>query len=219
MSALSENYRNMKGIKLTKKISEEQFDNGYWYVKDLKSFAKDLGITNSSKLRKDELETLIKNYLRTGKIAEPKRKNIVKKGIKDCELGLTLTLAVNNYTNNSETKNFIEKEASKINPEIKRKSGALYRLNRWRDEQITKGIAITYGDLVKEYVRLNEIKVPFEKVPHGRYINFLAEYMANEKGAKRKEAIEAWKELKKLNIPKEYGCWKEQRSNDTTQSS
>ena len=100
----------MKKTKLTKSISEEQFDNGYWYADEIKSFAKELGIINSSKLRKDELEVLIKNYLITGTIAKPQRKNIIQKGKKDYELGLKLTLTINNYTNNKETKNFIEKE-------------------------------------------------------------------------------------------------------------
>ena len=201
----------LQKIKLTKNISEVQFDNGYWYVDEIKLFAKELGIANSSKLRKDELETLIKNYLRTGEIGASQRKNIIKKGIKDCELGLKLSLIIRNYTNNKETKDFIEKESFKINPKLKRKSGALYRLNRWRDEQITKGNKITYDDLVKEYIRLNETEKPFEKIPHGRYINFLADYLANETNSKRKDAIEAWKVLKKLDIPKDYNSWKKEK--------
>ena len=198
-------------IKLTKNISEEQFNNSYWYVEEIKSFAKSLGIANSSKLRKDELEALIKNYLRTGEIGTVHRKNITKKGIKDCELGLKLTLVITHYTNNEETKNFIEMEALKINPRFKNKSGARYRLNRWRDEQVTKGNRITYGDLVKEYVRLNNMEEPFKKIPYGRYINFVADYLANETGSKRKEAIEAWKVLKMLAIPKDYHSWKKQQ--------
>ena len=203
-------------MKLTKNITEEQFDNGYWYVDEIKSFAKALGFANSYKLRKDELEALIKNYLRTGEIKAAQRKNITKKGIRDCELGLKLTLAITNYTNNKETKSFIETEALKITPGIKIKSGARYRLNRWRDEQVTMGNKITYGDLVKEYVRLNETKGSFEKIPHGRYINFVADYLANETGSKRKGAIEAWKVLKLLAIPKDYDSWKEHQLKKTT---
>ena len=201
----------LQKIKLSENITEAQFDNGYWYVEEIKLFAKELGIANSSILRKDELETLIKNYLRTGEIGASQRKNIIKKGIKDCELGLKLSLIIRNYTNNKETKDFIEREAFKINPKLKRKSGARYRLNRWRDEQITKGNKITYDDLVKEYIRLNETEEPFEKIPHGRYINFLADYLANETNSKRNEAIEAWKVPKKLDIPKNYDSWKKEK--------
>ena len=203
-------------MKLTKNISEQQFDNGYWYADEIKSFAKELGIANSSKLRKEELETLIKNYLRTGEVGAVERKNITQKGVRDCELGLKLTLEITNYTNNKETKSFIENEALKIKPKLKRKSGARYRLNRWRDEQITIGNKITYGDLVKEYVRLNERGESFERIPHGRYINFVADYLANETGSKRKEAIEAWKVLKMLAIPKDYNSWKKQQLRKTT---
>ena len=47
----------------------------------------------------------------------------------------------------------------------------------------------------------------FEKVPHGRYINFVADFLAAEKGATRAEAIAAWTEVKKLDVPKDYASW------------
>jgi hypothetical protein len=47
----------------------------------------------------------------------------------------------------------------------------------------------------------------FEKVPHGRYINFVAEFLTAEKGATRAEAIAAWAELKELAVPKDYASW------------
>jgi hypothetical protein len=76
-------------IELTKKITETQFDNGYWYADEIKVFAKEIGIPHSSKLRKDELEKLIKIFLRTGKVKSSDRKNIQKSGIKDLEKVLT----------------------------------------------------------------------------------------------------------------------------------
>ena len=33
--------------------------------------------------------------------------------------------------------NFLWEEARKIDPELRQKPGAMYRLNRWREEQIT----------------------------------------------------------------------------------
>jgi hypothetical protein len=100
------------------------------------------------------------------------------------------------------------KEALKIAPNLKRKSGVSYRLNRWREEQINKGRKITYGDLVRQYVKLNQVEGKFEKVPVVRYINFLAEFLAKEKTASRQQGVSAWNELKKLNIPKTYEAWK-----------
>lgn len=197
-----------KEIKLSKSMTEIEFDNGYWYAFEIKAFAKEIGIALAAKLRKDELERLIKIYLQTGKIENPTRKRISKSGVKDLEKGLTLDLPIGNYTSNKVTKDFILKEALKILPNLKRKSGSSYRINRWREEQITKGRKITYGDLVRQYVKLNQVEGKFEKVPVVRYINFLAEYLAKEKGEKREQAISAWNKIKKLNIPKTYDAWK-----------
>jgi hypothetical protein len=59
--------------------------------------------------------------------------------------------------------------------------------NRWREEEITSSKHQTYGDLVRQYIALNKMS-RFEKIPHGRYINFVAEFLAAE-GATRMEAI------------------------------
>lgn len=200
-----------KEIKLSKSMSESDFDNGYWYAFEIKAFAKEIGIPLAVKLRKDELEKIIKIFLITGKIENPKRKNFSKSKIKDLEKGLSLNLPIENYTSNRATKDFILKEALKIAPNLKRKSGVSYRLNRWREEQINKGRKITYGDLVRQYVKLNQVIGKFEKVPVVRYINFLSEYLAKEKNSSRKQAIAAWNELKKLNIPKTYEAWKKNK--------
>jgi hypothetical protein len=200
-----------KEIKLSKSMTEKEFDNGYWYAFEIKVFAKEIGISLATKLRKDELEKLIKIFLRTGKIESPSRKNISKSKIKDLEKGLSLNLPIENYTSNRATKDFILKEALKIAPNLKRKSGISYRVNRWREEQINKGRKITYGDLVRQYVKLNQVQGKFEKVPVVRYINFLAEFLAKEKTASRQQGVAAWNKLKKLNIPKTYEAWKKYR--------
>jgi hypothetical protein len=36
-------------------------------------------------------------------------------------------------------------------------------------------------DFVRQYIALNKVE-RFEKVPHGRYINFVAEFLAADKG-------------------------------------
>ncbi|HBG70216.1 MAG TPA: hypothetical protein DHV29_04205 [Bacteroidales bacterium] len=193
--------------RLTKNITENEFDNGYWYADEIKAFAKQLGIANSSKLRKDELEQLIKVFIRTGKVERSNRKNIVKTGKKDLDIGLSTCLPIINYTSNEQTKNFITTESQKIAPKLTIKSGAWYRLNRWRDERITNGVKITYGDLVNQFVKLNQTD-KFEKVVVGRYINFLSDFLANEKGATRQQAVNEWEKLKTLNIEKDYKSWK-----------
>ena len=189
-----------------------QFENGYWYAEELKDFAERIGIPSAAKLRKDELEKSIILFLKTGKVQSPTRRKLFKSGIRDVEKGLSLDLPVVNYTSNRETKEFIEEEARKIIPGLKRKSGARYRFNRWREEQLTKGVKITYEDLVNEYIRLNQSEGRFAQIPQDRYINFIADYLRAEKNATREQAVKAWKQLKKMDIPKNYRAWAKHHS-------
>ena len=189
-----------------------QFDNGYWYTTELKEFAETIGIPSASKLRKDELEKAIKLFLETGKIKIPTRRSLSTSGTKDIERGLSLDLPVVVYTNDKETKAFLEREAQRLAPGLKRKSGVRYRLNRWREEQLIKGVKLTYGDLVIEYIRLNQTKEPFAQIPHGRYINFISDFLAGEKVATREQAMRAWEKLKTLDVPKNYRSWMKSQS-------
>jgi hypothetical protein len=202
-----------KKIKLSKSMTEKQFDNGYWYAVEIKAFADEIGIPLAAKLRKDELEELIKHFLRTGQVKSSRRKILSKSGVSDIELGLHLKLPVVRYTSNKQTKDFIVREAMKIAPNLKRKSGARYRLNRWREEQMANGIKITYEDLVRKYIKLNQVEGSFPQVqvPSGRYIYFMSDFLSGEKGSTREEAMNAWRHLKKLDIPKNYRAWKKYR--------
>jgi hypothetical protein len=199
-------------MKLSKSMSVTQFENGYWYAAELKDFAKTIRIPSANKLRKDELETAIKIFLTTGKSKNPVKRKLSKTGMADIERGLTLDLPVVNYISNKVTKAFLVGEALKIAPGLKKKSGARYRLNRWREKQLTAGRKITYRDLVNKYIELNQTEGRFAQAPTGRYINFLSDFLAAEKQATREEAIAAWKELKILDIPKNYGAWKKHKT-------
>ncbi|HYJ88753.1 MAG TPA: SAP domain-containing protein [Pyrinomonadaceae bacterium] len=194
--------------KLSTSITSTQFDNGYWYATELKGFAQAIGIPSASKLRKDELEKAIKVFLRTGRIENPTKRSLSTSGVRDVERGLTLGLQVVVYTNDKTTKEFLEREALKLAPGLKRKSGARYRLNRWREDRIANGVKISYRDLVREYVRLSQTAGAFAKIPHGRYINFMSDFLAAEPNSTRQHAIRAWKTLKALDLPKDYRSWK-----------
>jgi hypothetical protein len=189
-----------------------QFENGYWYATELKDFAEAIGIPSANRLRKDELEKAIISFLGTGTIQSPNRRSLSKTGIRDVEKGLSLDLPVVVYTNDKETKAFLEREAQRLAPGLKRKSGVRYRLNRWREEQLIKGVKLTYGDLVIEYIRLNQTKEPFAQIPHGRYINFMSDFMAAEQSATREQAMRAWEKLKTLDVPKNYRSWVKSQS-------
>jgi SAP domain-containing new25 len=188
-------------------MTQSQFDNGYWYATELKEFAKTIGILSASRLSKDELEKAIKLFLKAGKVESPVKRSLLRSGIKDVQKGLSLRLPVAVYTNDKETKDFLERESQKLVPGLKRKSGARYRLNRWREEQLVKGVKLSYGDLVKEYVRLNLTNGPFAQIAHGRYVNFMSDFFAGERGATWEQALRAWKKLKKLDVPKNYRSW------------
>jgi hypothetical protein len=196
---------------LSPTMTPRDFENGYWYLDQLKDFAERIGIPAAKRLRKDELERAIVGFLRTGDARLPTGRSLRKSGAKDVERGLSLQLRIEHYTSNRETKDFIVEHARLMAPKVREKSGVWYRLNRWREEQITSGKHPTYGDLVTQYIALNKMQ-RFEKVPHGRYINFVADFLAAKNGATRAEAIAAWTEVKKLDVPKDYASWVKARA-------
>jgi hypothetical protein len=188
-----------------------EFENGYWYLDQLKQFAERIGVPAAKKLRKDEIETAIVIFLRTGKAALPTKRSLRKTGVKDVERGLHLKLRIENYTSNRETKDFIIEQARMMAPDVREKSGVWYRLNRWREEQITRGEHPTYGDLVQRYVALNKMQ-RFDRIPYRCYINFVADFLEADARATRAEAIAAWGELKELDVPKDYASWVKARA-------
>ena len=196
---------------LSPTMTVRDFENGYWYLDQLKNFGERIGIPAAKKLRKDELEKAITAFLRTGHAALPTKRSLRRTGRKDVERGLNLKRRIENYTSNRQTKDFIVRHARMMAPDVRQRSGVWYRLNRWREEQITSGEHPTYGDLIRQYIILNQMP-RFERVPHGRYINFVADFLAADKSATRAEAIAAWKELKHLDVPKDYLSWVKARA-------
>ena len=182
-----------------------EFENGYWYARQLRTFAVKMGIPSANRLRKDQLEAAIKNLL----FGEGARVAPVtpKSGPRDVDRGLRLDLPVVHYTSNPQTKSFIEREAAKIQPGFKRASGTRYLLNRWREEQIAAGRGITYRDLVLQAIALNENKRGPLRMEHGRYINFISDFMAHNKGASHDDAVKAWHKVKAMDAPKTYAAW------------
>src|SRR5258707_13100330 len=92
---------------LSPAMTLRDFENGYWYLEQLKNFAERIGIPTAKKLRKDELEKAIVAFLCTGKAELPTKLPLRKTGVKDVVRGLNLKLRIENYTSNRETKDFI----------------------------------------------------------------------------------------------------------------
>jgi len=196
---------------LSPTMTVREFENGYWYREQLKEFAEIIGIPAATKLRKDELEKAIVVFLRTGNAALPTKRSLSRTGLKDVERGLHLHLRIENYTSNRETKDFIIEQGRRMAPDVRMKSGVWYRLNRWREERITRGARPTYGDLVKQYIVLNKMQ-RFERIPIRCYNYFVADFLAADKKATRAGIIAAWNELKKLDVPKDYASWVKARA-------
>lgn len=200
--------RAMKSrARLSASTTEREFENGYWYAADLRQFAGKIGVASASRLRKDELEQAVRHFLRTGQIRNPAARAMAKRGPRDIDLGLRLDLPVVHYVSNRQTKHFIEREAAKLEPGFRRKSGTCYLLNRWREEQVRQGSGITYGDLVRQAIELNRIKDGPLRVEHARYINFISDFMKSNRGVPMSEAIAAWSVVKRLDAPKTYQAW------------
>ena len=66
---------------LSPTMTLRDFENGYWYLEQLKDFADRIGIPAAKKLRKDELEKAIVGFLRTGKAALPTKRSLRKTGV------------------------------------------------------------------------------------------------------------------------------------------
>jgi hypothetical protein len=196
---------------LTPTMTETEFENGYWYATELSAFAAEIGIPSANKLRKDELERAVRHFLRTGEARSPVTRALSKSGPRDIDKGLRLDLPIVHYTSNTVTKDFIAREAARIEPGFRRAPGTRYLLNRWREAQISSGRRITYGDLVKEAIRLNKTKQGPLRIEHGRYVNFVSDFMAANKGASHAAAVKAWKEVKAMDAPKTYAAWAKAR--------
>jgi hypothetical protein len=188
-------------------MTDTQFVHGYWYATELKDFAARVGVPSASKLRKDELEVAIRHFLRKREVKTFVKRRLSKSGEKDVEKGLSLDLPVVNYTSNRETKDFIVREAAKLEPGFRRKPGTRYLLNRWREEQLATGKRITYRHLVKQAIVLNKTKQGPLRVEHGRYINFISDFMTRNPRAAQSDAVRAWHEVKGMDAPKTYDAW------------
>jgi hypothetical protein len=82
---------------LSPTMTVREFENGYWYVAELRDFGGRIGIPGAARLRKDELERAIVAFLHTGAVKLPTKRALRKTGMKDLERGLTLNLRIEHY--------------------------------------------------------------------------------------------------------------------------
>ena len=182
----------------------QEFENKYWYMSELKTFAKSLKIPVDSKIRKDQLEEMIIQFLETGTV---NKKNCYRSKSRNRDI-LNSHTDVENFSNKKETWEFIHSEMDKRIPGLKPKSGAKYWLNRWIENKLSHGEKITYDDVICEYIRLNQTEGRLPQIPSCKFNNFISDYLANEKNATREAALDAWNELKAMKSKKDYITWK-----------
>ena len=182
----------------------KEFENKYWYMSELKALAKSLEIPFDSRTRKDQLEDMIIQFLEIGTV---NKKNSFRIKNRNIDI-LNNHSYVKNFRNKKETWEFINSEMDKRVPGLKPKSGAKYWLNRWIENKLSNGEKITYNDVVCEYIRLNKTEEKLPQIPSCKFNNFISDYLANEKNATRKDALEAWTMLKDMKVIKVYITWK-----------
>ena len=182
----------------------QEFENEYWYMSELKALAKSLKIPVDSKIRKDQLEEMIIQFLETGTV---NKTNCYRSKSRNKDI-LNSHTYVENFSNKKETWEFIHSEMDKRIPGLQPKSGAKYWLNRWIEDKLSHGEKITYNDVICEYIRLNKTEGKLPQIPSCKFNNFISDYLANEKNATREEALEAWNELKDMKAKKDYITWK-----------
>src|SRR4029453_19621884 len=114
--------------KLSKEMTLRQFDHGYWYATEIKRFAQSLGVPAAHGLRKDELEKAIRHFLAHGKLTSPTKRDPSRSGIKDVHRGLRLDRGVILYTNDRDTKPFLQREDRSLDPKAMGGAGARNRV-------------------------------------------------------------------------------------------
>ncbi len=192
---------------LDKNMSVEEFDAHYFYATELKLFARQIGI-RTGKLRKFEIEGLIRAYLATGELPDRPADRTRKSNMPDDML--SIDTIVKNYNGNKRTKAFLLELVFRRDPNSPDKSGQWYWLNDWRRRQFEKKIPFTYGDLAEQLLTLRRTKGRLPQIPSARMNNFITDFLGDtsNKGLGKAHAMEAWQKVKTMPGEKTYTAYK-----------
>ena len=161
-------------------MSVEEFDSGYFYAADLKAFAREVGITVGN-FRKIELEDLIRQFLRTGKV--PDRKPVMPRKAGQARDKLKSDTVVTNYVDDRITKAFLLELVHAEAPGLVRKSGQWYWLNDWRRKKHEARARFTYRDLAGHLRELMQTDGRLPQIPSARMNNFITDFWADPANA------------------------------------
>lgn len=202
---------------LHEKMTVEDFETGYFYVGELKAFAKALGIAVGS-LRKNELEVHIKSHLFGNKDVAPP-KNVPNRKTSGGRDILSPDTRIVNYVDDKATKAFLKAEVAKRDPVLKDKSGQWYWLNDWRKSHVGENGKITYRDLIDRLYALMTARGRLPRIPSAEFNGFIADYLADPDNANatRREAVDAWEACKATPIRNNYHEYKKEHENGEIQ--
>ncbi len=192
--------------RLRSSMSVEEFDDGYFYATELKTYARQLGIAVGRR-RKLELEALIRDFLRTGVVPSPAPEPRRRSG--DGRDSLAAETVVRNYVDDRRTKEFLRGLVHARAPSPRDKSGQWYWLNDWRRRQIQAGRRITYADLGNRLLELVRTEGRLPRIPAARFNNFITDFRADpaNEGQSRADAVAAWERIKSIPGPKTYAAY------------
>lgn len=175
---------------LTKDISVKSFKDFYWLKEELQSFCRENGInTTGSKI---EISHRIELFLRTGEIKKPirKSKNTAKL---EPQVDLSLDTVI------TETHRCSQNVRAFFKTVIPKFHFSTYIQNYFKNN-----VGKTYRDAVdawhEEEGRKKDSSYKKHIAPQFQYNQFIRDFFAEpeNKGKSRKEAIEAWNEIKNL---------------------
>lgn len=180
---------------LTKDIGIEAFDEYYWLKEELLTFCRENGISAAGS--KVELANRIKFYLRTGEIQKPIRKPSGNRNKKVENVSLE-TVITENHRCSQEVRAFFKT----VLPN--------FHFSTYIQNYFKTNIGKTYRDVVDAWNEEEERKKdPSYKRsigPQFEYNQFFRDFFADPKNQDkgRKEAIQAWNEIKKLPGSNKY---------------
>ncbi|HDX9578540.1 TPA: SAP domain-containing protein [Bacillus pseudomycoides] len=176
---------------LTKEISVQNFKNFYWLKEELQSFCRENGISASGS--KIEISDRIETFLRTGEIKKPHRNaKDNNKPRTNSELSLD-TVITENHRCSQDVRAFFKEV---ISPK--------FHFSTYIQNYFKNNVGKTYRDVVaawhEEEERKKDPAFKKEIAPQFEYNQFTRDFFAdpNNKEKTRKEAIEAWSNIKKL---------------------
>ena len=181
---------------LTKDLSIESFKDFYWLKEELQSFCRENGMSASGS--KIEITDRVKTFLLTGEIKKPVRKTKANTKL-ESQVDLSLeTIITENHRCSQNVRVFFKT----VIP--------TFHFSTYIQNYFKNNVGKTYRDVVDAWYEEEERKkAPSYKkkiAPQFEYNQFIRDFYADPKnqGKSREEAIEAWKEIKKLPGSNKY---------------